>query len=87
MDITFDSSLNVIEPTLEVFNESVDDNQTLNEQNLTNKFSNLNLKNNLFQTKLTDEDENKMSSLNDFHLAETDLIKCLLRTNILQRIR
>ena len=26
------------------------------------------------------------SSLNDFHLAETDLIKCLLRTNILQRV-
>lgn len=87
MDVTFDSSLNAIEPTLEVINEPDDDNQQSSEQNLAKKFSNLNFKNNLFQTNLTDADENKMSSLNDFHLAETDLIKCLLRTNILQRIR
>lgn len=87
MDITFDSSLSAIEPTLEVISEPEDDSQPSNEQNLEQKFSNLNLKNNLFQANLTDEDENKMSSLNDFHLAETDLIKCLLRTNILQRIR
>lgn len=87
LDITFDSSLSAIEPTLEVFTESVDDSQQPNKQDLTKQFSHLNLKNNLFQANLTDEDENKMSSLNDFHLAETDLMKCLLRTNILQRIR
>ncbi|KAH8386079.1 hypothetical protein KR200_000896 [Drosophila serrata] len=33
-----------------------------------------------------DESENRMS-MDDFQLAETDLIDCLLRTNILQRIR
>lgn len=32
-------------------------------------------------------DDNEYASMNDFHLAETDLIQCLLRTNILQRIR
>ncbi|XP_020798262.1 RNA polymerase II-associated protein 1 [Drosophila serrata] len=33
-----------------------------------------------------DESENRMS-MDDFQLAETDLIDCLLRTNVLQRIR
>lgn len=34
-----------------------------------------------------DNDDNEYASMNDFHLAETDLIQCLMRTNILQRIR
>lgn len=86
LDITYDSLLNVIEPTLEIIAEPDDDTQSSRDQNFVKKFSSLNIKDKLLQTDFTEE-ENKMSSLNDFHLAETDLVNCLLRTNILQRIR
>uniref|UniRef100_A0A1B0CE78 Putative rna polymerase ii-associated protein 1 n=1 Tax=Lutzomyia longipalpis TaxID=7200 RepID=A0A1B0CE78_LUTLO len=33
-----------------------------------------------------DEEMSNIEQMNDFHLAETDLVKCLLRTNILKRI-
>lgn len=33
------------------------------------------------------DDINNRETMNDFHLAETDLLECLLRTNILERIR
>lgn len=39
-----------------------------------------------YHTSLTDN-EDDISNLNDLHLAETDLVKCALRSNILQRIR
>lgn len=32
------------------------------------------------------DDEEDIAQLNDFHLAETDLIQCILRSNIIQRI-
>lgn len=34
-----------------------------------------------------DGDESSRESLNDFHLAEIDLVECLLRTNIVKRIK
>ncbi|XP_050083834.1 RNA polymerase II-associated protein 1 isoform X2 [Anopheles aquasalis] len=33
------------------------------------------------------EDVHNRETMNDFHLAETDLVECLIRTNILERIR
>ncbi|XP_035773853.1 RNA polymerase II-associated protein 1-like [Anopheles albimanus] len=33
------------------------------------------------------EDVHNRETMNDFHLAETDLVECLLRTNLLERIR
>lgn len=38
-----------------------------------------------YNTSLKDEED--ASNLNDFHLAENDLMKCMLRSNILQRIK
>lgn len=85
LDTTFDSSLDSIEPTLEI---RLDDEHDKSSEpaDLSEQFANMNMKNNLCEAKVTD-DENNLSSLNDFHLAETDLIKCLLRTNILHRIK
>ncbi|XP_055540548.1 RNA polymerase II-associated protein 1 [Wyeomyia smithii] len=42
-----------------------------------------------FQAQLDDDpdDLTNRESMNDYHLAETDLLECLLRTNILERIR
>lgn len=85
LDTTFDSSLDFIEPTLEIRLDDEHDESTAS-ADLSEQFANMNMKNNLCEAKVTD-DENDLSSLNDFHLAETDLIKCLLRTNILQRIK
>lgn len=33
------------------------------------------------------DDEASRDTLNDFHLAEIDLIDCFLRTNVVQRIK
>lgn len=35
----------------------------------------------------TFDDDEDTSTVNDFHLAEINLIECLQRTNILQRIQ
>lgn len=46
---------------------------------------------NSYKTSLDDGDENEVGSedanMNDFQMAETDLVKCLLRTNIIERIQ
>lgn len=85
LDLTFDCSSDVIEPTLQITDgDRYNDTQA----DLDAEFAKMNLKGNqAYQTNISDDDENSVSSMNDFHLAETDLIKCLLRTNILQRIR
>lgn len=77
--MTYDCSFDGIEPTLEIRT----DDTTTKHANLENQFSKMNI--NVMQTNVNDNDD-KLSSMNDFHLAETDLIQCFLRTNILQRI-
>lgn len=66
--------------------ENVDDSVSEGQKGLSAQFSGMSLKSNVFEATVNEE-ENRLSSLNDFHLAETDLIRCLLRTNIIQRIR
>lgn len=82
LDLTFDCSSDFVEPTMEVPDAQIEDD----DEDLDDKFANMNINRNVFQAKVSD-DENNISSMNDFHLAETDLVKCVLRTNILQRIR
>lgn len=76
--MTFDCSFDELEPTLEIKSEETSNH-------LENQFAKMTLKSNVMQTNIDDNDD-QLSSMNDFHLAETDLIKCFLRTNILQRI-
>lgn len=56
------------------------------DENLNEKFAKMDMNKTVIEAKICDDEENRLSSLNDFHLAETDLINCLLRTNIIQRI-
>lgn len=79
--MTFDCSFDGLEPTLEIKSDETSSKAT----NLENQFSSMNLDPNVMQTNIEDDDD-KVSSMTDFHLAETDLIQCVLRTDILQRI-
>lgn len=79
--MTYDCSFDGIEPTLEIRSD-----KTMSKHaNLENQFSKMDINTNVMQTNVNDDDDD-LSSMNDFHLAETDLIQCFLRTNILQRI-
>lgn len=83
LDATYDCSIDCIEPTLEIKEiESTTDKA----EKLEDKFADLSIKTNVMKTDVSNDD-NEYASMNDFHLAETDLIRCLMRTNILQRIR
>ncbi|KAG5674271.1 hypothetical protein PVAND_004251 [Polypedilum vanderplanki] len=62
---------------------------TLEENNFESAFENLHLNedNNLINCDIDDDVEvSDENNLNDFHLAETNLVECLLRTNIIERI-
>lgn len=79
--MTYDCSFDGLEPTLEIKSDETPNKNV----NLENEFSKMAIQSNLMQTNVNDDDD-KLSSMNDFHLAETDLVQCFLRTNILQRI-
>lgn len=81
--MTFDCSFDGLEPTLAIkTDESLGQNA-----NLENQFAKMSIQPNMLQTNVNDNDEQFYQSMTDFHLAETDLINCFLRTNILQRIK
>lgn len=80
--MTIDCSFDGLEPTLEI---QSDDTHGGTNRSLENQFSKMNINSNMLQTNVDNNDDD-VSSMNDFHLAETDLIQCFLRTNILQRI-
>lgn len=83
LDIIYDCSFDCVEPILEIQSEETGHKK---QENLETKFQKMNIQSNVLQTNLNDDEEDTILSMNDFHLAETDLIQCLLRTNILQRI-
>lgn len=80
--MTYDCSFDGLEPTLEIKSDELANDNT----KLENQFSKMTIKSNVMQTNVSDDNDDQLSSMNDFHLAETDLVKCFLRTNILQRI-
>lgn len=80
--MTIDCSFDGLEPTLEI---QSDDTYGGANRSLENQFSEMNINSNMLQTNVDDNDDD-LSSMNDFHLAETDLVQCFLRTNILQRM-
>lgn len=81
--MTIDCSFDGFEPTLEIQSDELSGGQN---KSLENQFSKMNINSNMLQTNINDDDDDNLSSMNDFHLAETDLVQCFLRTNILQRI-
>lgn len=85
LDLTFDCSNNLIQPIFDVGSGL----QASHDEDLGAKFSQMNLQKGQkrFETTAELEEEDELASMNDFHLAETNLAKCLLRTDILERIR
>lgn len=77
LDTMFESTRESEQPFFRLINPIQEVESKLNAMNINSNIS----------TSLDDESLNDIASLNDFHLAEVDLIECLLRTNILERIR
>lgn len=80
LDCVFDTRLGRDEPVVQDAKKQME---------LANSFKKLSV-NNTYQTPVQETEEemlNEDANLNDFHLAETDLIKCLLQTNIIERIQ
>lgn len=80
LDCTHECAIHFREPTLGVASVKKE------VVNLNEQFAKMNVQEKQTFHNNFDDDEDK-SSLNDFHLAEINLIECLLRTNILQRIQ
>lgn len=92
MDIAFETKCGLIQPILNNKKASVaGSNQDEIEADLESSLKNLTLgqSRKLFESKiedLVDETDQEKESLNDFHMAEVNLVECLMRTNILDRI-
>ncbi|KFB42617.1 AGAP013288-PA-like protein [Anopheles sinensis] len=98
LDTVFDSEYGMVQPQLALnVTHSREDELKQRESELQAGFGALNLggRNRAsskpsFKSNLPEDDPDDVhnrETMNDFHLAETDLVECLLRTNILERIR
>lgn len=88
LDVTYETQNGYIQPLLN--NEEVEEIEE-EEDKLENTFKNMNLDDGKMfscnaEGDLADVEGNDKNNLSDFHLAETNLVDCLLRTNIIERI-
>lgn len=79
LDCIFDTKLGRQEPVFKDAKKRMQLEYSFNKMSVSNAY----------QATVQDEETmlNDESSMNDFQLAETDLMKCLLRTNIVERIQ
>ncbi|XP_055608804.1 RNA polymerase II-associated protein 1 [Uranotaenia lowii] len=100
LDTIYDTERGIYQPEMGLnVTHSRSEEEEKTQQNLQSTFDSLNLKDKnpksktskkvQFQAQLDDDpdDLNNRETMNDFHLAETDLMECFIRTNILERIR
>ncbi|XP_050072117.1 RNA polymerase II-associated protein 1 [Anopheles maculipalpis] len=100
LDTLFDSEYGMIQPELALnITHSHEEERHQQQQRIAASFGAMNLTGDSsraprkahFKANLPDPDDpddvHNRETMNDFHLAETDLIECLARTNILERIR
>ncbi|XP_063709382.1 RNA polymerase II-associated protein 1 [Culicoides brevitarsis] len=83
LDTIFEAATGLHQPAMER-------NKTSESDPLEDAFAEMSLEAKPFTSTLNDTEDDfdkEKESMNDFHLAETDLMECLLRTNILERIR
>lgn len=84
LDFIYETPDGHLQPSLE--NEEVGDSVD-DEGNIEEQLKKMSLTNKAFSADVQDTDEEfNRNTMNDFQLAETDLMECLLRTNIIQRI-
>lgn len=91
LDIAFETKGGIIQPIMDNRRSSVAGiGQDETEADLESSLKNLSLGEGrkMFESKIEDlvDDEQEKESVNDFHLAEVNLIECLMRSNILERI-
>lgn len=92
LDLTYETKLGLIQPALDNKKASVAANiLEETETDLESSLKNLTIGEGkkMFESKvddLVDDSEMERESFNDFHLAEVNLVECLVRTDILQRI-
>uniref|UniRef100_A0A182VWJ8 RNA polymerase II-associated protein 1 n=1 Tax=Anopheles minimus TaxID=112268 RepID=A0A182VWJ8_9DIPT len=103
LDTVFDSEFGMVQPELALnITHSHEEQRRQQQQRMETGFGAMNLTGTAagssrpprkahFKANLPDPDDpddvHNRETMNDFHLAETDLIECLMRTNILERIR
>lgn len=92
IDIAYETKGGLVQPILDNRKASIaGTGQDEMEIDLESSLKNLSLDEGrkLFESKvedLVDESEQERDTVNDFHLAEVNLVECLMRTNILERI-
>lgn len=92
LDIAFETNRGMIQPILDNKKASIaGSGQEETENDLESSLRNLSLDENrkLFESKIedfVDDGEAERESVNDFHMAEVNLVDCLMRTNILERV-
>ncbi|XP_023294123.2 RNA polymerase II-associated protein 1 [Lucilia cuprina] len=88
LDFTYENPGCHWQPCLEVLNTNTDSDDPDSIDNLQKHLQQLQvtLKGAAIKANIEENEEESKTSMSDFQLAETDLIDCLLRTNILQRI-
>lgn len=80
LDILYETKNGTIQPLM--------DNCVVNEK-VSEEFEEITAKIKLFESSaedFLDADEREKESVNDFHMAEVNLVECLMRTNIIERI-
>uniref|UniRef100_A0A182YAE1 RNA polymerase II-associated protein 1 C-terminal domain-containing protein n=1 Tax=Anopheles stephensi TaxID=30069 RepID=A0A182YAE1_ANOST len=100
LDTVFDSEYGMVQPELALnITHSHEEERLQQQQRMEAGFGAMNLTGDgsrtarkaHFKAHLPDPDDpddvHNRETMNDFHLAETDLVECLARTNILERIR
>ncbi|XP_058822608.1 uncharacterized protein LOC131684081 isoform X1 [Topomyia yanbarensis] len=100
LDTIYDTARGIYQPEMGLnITHSRTEEEQQRQRNIESGFDSLNLsdqksqKKNTrkvqFETHLDDDpdDLGNRETMNDFHLAETDLLECFLRTNILERVR
>uniref|UniRef100_A0A182SD51 RNA polymerase II-associated protein 1 N-terminal domain-containing protein n=1 Tax=Anopheles maculatus TaxID=74869 RepID=A0A182SD51_9DIPT len=100
LDTVFDSEYGMVQPELALnITHSHEEERRQQQQRMEAGFGAMNLSGDgsrssrkaHFKANLPDPDDpddvHNRETMNDFHLAETDLMECLVRTNILERIR
>ncbi|XP_065360117.1 RNA polymerase II-associated protein 1 [Calliphora vicina] len=88
LDFTYENPGCHWQPCLEVLNANIDSEDPDSIDNLQKHLQQLqvNLKGATIKANVEENEEESKTTMSDFQLAETDLIDCFLRTNILQRI-
>lgn len=87
LDLNFESNFGFLQPL--IGNESVQDQKMIEDELDLNKMNLNEHSESLFESKVDDilsVDDRDKESMTDFHLAEINLVECLERTNIIERI-